>query len=137
MDILIPKEKRSFVTRWGWLKARLLAGTGATSLYQPKPGQQPYGTAHPLTTSPVTRGNLQEFAATDELVQPLHTVCLDALRRQRRPTPLPLQAGLDIDRELKRTERRASGSVFLFTYANPPQRRLAGPRYFPASFFTL
>jgi HlyD family secretion protein len=92
MDILIPTKKRSFVTRWWWLKARLLAGTGATSLYQSKPGQQPYGTARRLTSSPITRGNLQEFTATDGLVQPLHTVCLDALRRQRRPTPLPLQA---------------------------------------------
>jgi HlyD family secretion protein len=78
MDVLIPKTKWSFVTRWWWLGALLLAGTGAAGLYWPRPGQRLHVVASRLTISPVTRGNFQEFTAIDGVVQPLHTVYLDA-----------------------------------------------------------
>ena len=78
MDILIPKKKWSFVTRWWWLGALILAGTAMAGLYWPQPGQRLHVAASRLTISSVTRGNFQEFTAIDGVVQPLRTVYLDA-----------------------------------------------------------
>ena len=78
MDILIPKKKWSFVARWWWLGVLVLAGTGAAGFYWPRSGQRLRVAASRLTISPVTRGNFQEFTAIDGVVQPLHTVYLDA-----------------------------------------------------------
>ena len=74
MDVLIPKKKWSFVTRWWWLGALVLAGTGVAGLYWPRPGQRLHVAASRLTISSVTRGNFQEFTAIDGVVQPLRTV---------------------------------------------------------------
>ena len=79
MDVLIPKKKWSFITRWWWLGALVLAGTGVAGLYWPRPGQRLHVAASRLTISPVTRGNFQEFTAIDGVVQPLRTVYLDAV----------------------------------------------------------
>jgi len=79
MDVLIPKKKWSFLTRWWWLGAVVLAGTGAAGLYWPRSGQRLHVAASRLTISPVTRGNFQEFTAIDGVVQPLRTVYLDAV----------------------------------------------------------
>ena len=78
MDVLIPKKKWAFVTRWWWLGALLLAGAVAAARYWPRPGQRLHIAASRLTISPVTRGNFQEFTAIDGVVQPLRTVYLDA-----------------------------------------------------------
>ena len=78
MDVLIPKKKWSFVARWWWLGALLLAGAVTAARYWPRPGQRLHVAASRLTISPVTRGNFQEFTAIDGVVQPLRTVYLDA-----------------------------------------------------------
>ncbi len=78
MDVLIPKKKWSFVTRWWWLGALVLAGAGAAGRYWPRPGQRLHVAASRLIISPVTRGKFQEFTAIDGVVQPLRTVYLDA-----------------------------------------------------------
>ncbi|NVO86188.1 efflux RND transporter periplasmic adaptor subunit [Hymenobacter terrestris] len=78
MDVLIPKKKWSFVTRWWWLVALVLAAMGLAVMYWPRPGQRLHVAASRLTISPVIRGNFQEFTAIDGVVQPLRTVYLDA-----------------------------------------------------------
>jgi HlyD family secretion protein len=78
MDVLIPKKKWWFVARWWWLGMLVLAGLGAAGFYWPRQGQRLHVAASRLTISPVTRGNFQEFTAIDGVVQPLHTVYLDA-----------------------------------------------------------
>ncbi|NVO33398.1 efflux RND transporter periplasmic adaptor subunit [Hymenobacter lapidiphilus] len=78
MDVLIPKKKWSFITRWWWLGALVLAATGLAVMYWPRPGQRLHVAASRLTISPVTQGNFQEFTAIDGVVQPLRTVYLDA-----------------------------------------------------------
>lgn len=78
MDVLIPKKKWWFVARWWWLGLLVLVGTAAAGRYWPRPGQRLHVAASRLTISPVTQGNFQEFTAIDGVVQPLHTVYLDA-----------------------------------------------------------
>lgn len=78
MDVVIPKKKWAFVSRWWWLGVLVLAGTGLAGFYWPRPGQGRHVAASRLTISPVTRGTFQEFTAIDGVVQPLRTVYLDA-----------------------------------------------------------